>query len=435
MRILALDVGTSSVKAAVLESETAEPIGAIARAGYDLDSPFPDTAEVPAERLWKAVAEAGRQAIRNSGSAGLAKRDVAAVGLSVLTPALVLLGKDDQPLRPILTHLDRRSRPAARQVQAEVGAEFLADIGNRPLPGGISALSFRQLLMQDPYLIQEVASYLHVNGWLGFHLTGEKFFDRGNACFTGVFATMTDRRWSPRWCQYFDINPAWLPPVVCGSTTIGSLRSAVAAELNVPAGIPVKIGTADTSSAMLAARMMPGDLMHVVGTTQVLATITSNPQPSSQRLTRYLGVGDAFIHVTHNPVGGVALDWLHQLCFRDVPAETFYGPLIDEAMSRKTRVTLDPPFLGGDRLQIEASRAAFRDLDLTTDRLDLLAALLQAMVQRHREALEALGPFGPYRRVVLTGGGAEVVKRLVPEYRSVEPLEEGSLRGIAHLFT
>lgn len=434
MRILALDVGTSSVKSAVLDTETGKPLGTIARAAYPLDSPEPDTAEVSADRLWQAVAEAGRHAVRNLGDAGLAGRDVQGVGLAVLTPALVLLGKDDKPLLPVITHLDRRSRPAARQVQATLGEEFLREIGNRPLPGGISALTYRQLLVGTPYLTHKVGAYLHVNGWLGCHMTGEKFFDPGNACFTGLFGTLTDRKWSPRWCDYFDVDRAWLPSVVCGTSTIGALRSTVAAELGVPAGIPVKLGTADTSSAMLFAGMKEGDLMHVVGTTQVLAAITSRPEPSPSRLTRLLGVGDDYIQVTHNPVGGVALDWLHQLCFRDVKPEEFYGSLIREALERKTRVTLDPPYLGGDRLQIEANRAAFRDLELTTDRLDILSALLQAMVQRHREAFEIMKPFGPYRRFLLTGGAAEVVRKLIPEYQNVESLEEGSLKGIAKLF-
>ena len=43
--------------------------------------------------------------------------------------------------------MDRRSRMAARQVWGAVGPEFLATVGNRPLPGGISAVSFKQLLM------------------------------------------------------------------------------------------------------------------------------------------------------------------------------------------------------------------------------------------------------------------------------------------------
>jgi xylulokinase len=278
--------------------------------------------------------------------------------------------------------------------------------------------------------------YLHANGWLSLRLTGETAFDRSNACFSGLYGTLTDQKWSSRWCEYFEIEPEWLPPVVCGSSTVGALRPAVAAELGLPAGLPVKLGTADTSSAMLAAGMKRGDLLHVVGTTQVLAVLTDRPQPSPRRLTRQLGVGEDFIYVTHNPVGGVALDWLRNLCFREQTEQEFYDRTIPEAMTHSTRVTLDPPNLGGDRLEIEAHRAAFRDLTLSTDRLDLLAALLQALVRRHREALAALEVGERFERIFLTGGGAEVVHRLLPEYATatVHQLEEGSLRGVARLF-
>src|SRR5262249_20364132 len=161
----------------------------------------------------------------------------------------------------------------ARQVWAAVGQEFLAATGNRPLPGGISAICYKQQLNDEPYLRHRMRSYLHVNGWLAFHMTGERAFDRGNACFTGLFGTMADRQWSQRWCDYFEIDPSWLPPVVSGSVTLGTVRAEVAAELGVPPGLPVKIGTADTSSAILAAGMQKGDLMHVVGTTQVLTAL------------------------------------------------------------------------------------------------------------------------------------------------------------------
>jgi sugar (pentulose or hexulose) kinase len=87
-------------------------------------------------------------------------------------------------------------------------------------------------------------------------------------------------------------------------------------------------------------------------------------------------------------------------------------------------------------LEIEAHRAAFRDLELTTDRLDLLAALLEAMTRGHRDALTALGQGTAFRRVVVSGGGADLVRQLIPEYRTapVEEIDEGSLRGVAKLF-
>jgi xylulokinase len=429
MQILALDVGTSSVKAAVLDVAADRPVGDVAHAHYELDRPTPDAAELPAERLWAAVTSAARAATR-------ATPHVEAVGLSCMTPVLALLDAKHKPIGNFWTHLDRRARGAARQVWQAVGPEFLQTTGNRPLPGGITAVCYRQRMEADPYLLHDVAHYLHLNGWLALRMTGELAFDPANASFSGLFGTMTDRQWSERWCDYFEVDRAWLPRVVSGNATVGTVRAAVAAELGVPAGVPLKLGTADTSCAMLAAGMRRGDLMHEVGTTQVLAALTDTPRPAPERLTRLLGVGKAFVHVTHNPVGGAALEWMHQLCFHDQSEAEFYQKTVALARQHKSRVTLDPPYLGGDRLEIEAHRASFRDLTITTDRLDLLAAVLEAMVRWHRKALADLGVGERFERIFLTGGGADVVRQLLPEYATAEVIEfaEGSLLGVARLF-
>jgi xylulokinase len=429
MHILAIDVGTSAIKAAVLDTADASASGPLARVEVALDHPTPEAAELPAERLWQAVSGAGKQACRG-------QPNVEAVGLTVQTPGLVLLDDADRPAGPIWTHLDRRSRPAARQVWAAVGEEFLATVGNRPLPGGISVLAWRQQLTGDPYLVHQVKSYLHINGWLALRLTGQRAFDPANASFSGLWNTAGDQAWSPRWCEYFEVDPSWLPPVLGGDATVGTVRAEAAAELGVPAGVPLKLGTCDTSSAILAAGLERGDLLHSIGTTQVLAMRTDKPRPSPRYLTRRLGVGPDFVQVAHNAVGAVALDWLRQLCFREQAADEFYAHTVPQALAHPTKVTLDPPVLGGDRLEIDARRAAFRDLTLATDRLDLLAAVLQAMVRCHRQALADLGLAAMPRRVFLSGREAELVRRLIPEYAAanITVLEEGALRGVAQLF-
>ncbi len=429
MRVLALDVGTSSVKAAVLDVAAAQPVGPIARAGYELDFPTPDAAEVPAARLWSTVMSAAHAAARDVPG-------IEAIGLSVMTPTLVLLDRADRPVGPIWTHLDRRGRPAARAALADVGDELLATAGNRPVPGGMSGTSYRQQVTDDPGLRDRIGSYLHLNGWLALALTGERAFDPGNASVTGLYGTLADQAWSSRWCHYFDVDPAWLPPVTCGTTTIGGLRPAVATELGLPVGLPVKLGTADASCAVLAADMRPGDLLHMVGTTQVLICVTRTPVPTPRRVTRRLGVGGLFLQATHNPVGGAALGWLKELCFREQDDQEFYGQTVPGALQRATSVVLDPPFLGGDRLEIEPRRAGFRELTLGTDRLDLLAAVLTAMRTHHEQALADLGQEEGFDRLFLTGGAADLVVRLFPGYARSTPhvLGEGSLRGVARLF-
>src|SRR5437764_10779274 len=113
MHVLALDIGTSAVKAAVVDVTTAAPVGPVHKAAYDLDRPTPDAAEVPAERLWQAITSAARKATA-------AGPTIEGVGLDCLTPALVLLDAADKPVAPIRNHLDRRSRPIARRIEAEV---------------------------------------------------------------------------------------------------------------------------------------------------------------------------------------------------------------------------------------------------------------------------------------------------------------------------
>ena len=75
MNILALDVGTSSIKAAVLDVAKTLPVGPIARVSYTLDTPAPEAAEVTAAKLWNAVAAAARSAVHQSGVSGKAGED------------------------------------------------------------------------------------------------------------------------------------------------------------------------------------------------------------------------------------------------------------------------------------------------------------------------------------------------------------------------
>jgi xylulokinase len=436
MKILSLDIGSSAVKAAVLDQKTGLPLHTPARVAIEIQYPSADAAELPAGDLSFAMFSAAKQAIQIFGQPD----QIDGIGLSCFMPALLLLDENHEPLAPIWMHLDRRSRPIARKILKEDGDDFLREIGNRPLPGGISALCFAQLMQDQPELKPKVRHYLHAHGWLGYLLTGRKAFDVANASFTGVFGTLTTKQWSKGWCYVFGIKEEWLPEVVCGSTTLGGLLPSIATELRLKSGIPIKLGTADTSSGMLAANLQPGDLYVTVGTTTVLARFVDTPIPDERRLTRFYGVGERYIYAAHNPVGGSALPWILELCFHEYldRRDDFFTEMIPAALKRQTEVQLEPPFLGGDRLQIEPRRASFTNLTLGTERLDLLAAVLSAMQAGYRSAFAALDwpSDQSINNIYLSGGGSEVMKELIPELSgpNCQIIEEGAMRGVARLF-
>jgi sugar (pentulose or hexulose) kinase len=115
MRILAFDVGTSSVKAAVLDVATAAAGGPVARVVYELDHPASEAAEVPADRLWSAVSAASREAVHGIDG-------VEAIGMACLTPALVLLDAAHRPRRRERTSFPGRLAARDREI---ISAAFL----------------------------------------------------------------------------------------------------------------------------------------------------------------------------------------------------------------------------------------------------------------------------------------------------------------------
>ena len=136
--LLALDVGSSSVKAAVLTGTL--PAGPLVRV------PFPTLydgvrAEVDPAGLLKAVGRAARSAVSGS---PLGKSRIDLVALSAMSPSWVALDRRGRPLTPVITHQDRRSQAEARWIEAEVGlGRHLGLTGNRPVPGGISSTTAR----------------------------------------------------------------------------------------------------------------------------------------------------------------------------------------------------------------------------------------------------------------------------------------------------
>ena len=365
----------------MLDVATGNPIAEIIHVAYPLDRPDPETATIAPERLWAALLDAARQAVA---ACQASNASVQGIGLSYLSPALLLIDRNDRPLVPIVTHLDHRAAgPRSAALKSDCGAEFLASTGNRPLPGGMSAISWAYLVRQQPALRQQVRRYLHVDSWLGLRLTGNVAMDFGNACFTGLFDTMGRHGWSEHWCRYFDISPAWLPEVASGDATLGGLKADVADQLGLPARIPVKVGCPDTSSAILAGGARIGGIAarggHDSGFSPKWHRFT--PKPAADHLTRMLGVGEGFVQITAwNPVGGVAArDWMHQLCFHDQSSQEFYAATIPLACEHSTDVELEPPYLGATGFRSKKQRAAaFRNLTIRASAvIDLLAARAQ----------------------------------------------------------
>src|SRR5665213_1127469 len=446
MQLLGIDIGSSSVKCALLRA------GKLS--GKIVHAPFRSlTTGVRVEVEPTAILKAVQSAVRDSD--GAAKR-ADAIALSVFSPGWVAMDGAGEPLTPIITHQDRRSVEVAIALERKVGADrYLNLAGTRPFPGGISSTTWAWYLKHEPSRLRRADLVGHLNTYLHRTLTGARVVDPANASFMGVYSTFNLSGWNDELCDAAGAKASQLPEVRGANQIGGKLTRQAANRLGLAEGLPMLVGVVDGSAAMLLAGARPGQLLNVCGSTDVLALCTNRFSPHQRLLTRALGVGKLWLSVSTIAAAGSAIAWVKDQFFGDLGWPDFQKRVVrlagrgdrSASRSRKSDASDKPagtvrfdPYLAGDRMSIEQRQAAFTGLTLASTRDQMLAAVLEALAQASVRRLELLEQIGMrIRREVVVTGGAEklgaVFHRDWPGRWSFESRTEASLRGLWRLVT
>jgi xylulokinase len=445
MRLLGIDVGSSSVKSAVLRD--GKIVGKITRA-Y-----FPTRHEgVRVEVKPEAILKAVRDTVVELGPAA---RKADAIALAVMSPAWVAMDANGRPVTPVVTHQDRRSVKVARDVEERVGkGRHLALAGNRPFPGSISSTTWAWYRQHEPRSLRRAGLVGHLNTFLHRQFTGARVVDPSNASFMGLYGTVDQSGWKDELCDAVGISRSLLPDVLEADRIGGRITRDAARRLSLPEGLPMTVGLVDTSAAMLLAGTQPGQLLNVCGSTDVLALCTDKPRPHEKLLTRALGVGRKWMSVSTLAAAASAIYWAHRELFPDWPLRKFQKAVRDIGLrtpgSRPRKrarnvgnpidaLVLFEPYLAGERASMEQRRGAFTGLTLATKREDLLEAIIESLVAASAARLQLLdtGDVTIRRRVVVSGGSLdrldEIFHRDWPGRWTFRAEDEATLRGLGKL--
>lgn len=436
MNFLGLDIGSSSVKAAVLGDGRVR--SRIVHARFQTRH-LGVRVEVDPRLLLKAVGEAIRQI-------GKAASRVDHIALSVMSPAWVAMDAAGKPITPIVTHQDRRSVDVAIKLEQQIGKErFLQLSGNRPIPGGISVTTWVWYKKHEPLALRGADLVGHLNTFIHRQMTGARIIDPSNASFTGLYSTNDQSGWSEELCKAVGISGKLLPDVIEANQIAGQVTRSAATKLGLTAGTPVLAGLVDTSSAMLLSGAAIGQLANNCGSTDVLGLCTDHAVPHERLLTRALGVGRRWMSVSTLAAAGSALEWMKNQLFAEWSKARFWksvtqlGQLDFNRGDDAARGVRFEPYLAGERTSVEQRRAAFTGLTLSTTREQMLAAVIRALAEASAARLDLFRQLQipMRRRVMLTGGSADGLAHLLHKQWKgkwtfyVE--EEATLRGLAML--
>ena len=238
VRLLGIDIGTSSCKAIVID-ETGRVI-AEAVEKYPTHRPKPLWSEQDPADWGKAVNRClavvrRRLPVADSTTKTESQNPKTNLALSSQPIALALTGqmhgavfldKNNIVIRPAILWNDQRTTEECKDIDRIVGAERVREITMNPPLTGFQLPKILWLRKHEPEIFARVRKVLLPKDYIRFLLTGKYVTDVSDASGTGIFDVRA-RAWSREMMDALDLDPSIFPEVVESTTQTGEFLSHV----------------------------------------------------------------------------------------------------------------------------------------------------------------------------------------------------------------
>jgi glycerol kinase len=400
--ILALDAGTTNVKAILVDRQT----NVLARNSVPLAIDFPRSGwvEQSGEEIW----EAARKALEGCLAQG-EEHEVMALGISNQRETLVAWSRNSgKTVAPCIVWQCRRSAEICETLRKEGFEDTIrAKTGLQVDP--LFPSSKIQWLLENRPDIRKLAEAGDiclgtVDAWLVWKLTGGKRFvtDFSNASRTQLF-NITEGIWDPELLKLFGVPASALPEVVASNESLGD------AVLSTGKTIPICGILADSHAALLGHGVLErGKVKATYGTGSSLMTLCEGPQDGEKGISSTIAWKFDRIQYAYEgniTVTGSGLSWALAL---------IGGESLEAAVKAATQlessegVYFVPALAGlGAPHWDEKARGAIVGLSFGTRKEHLVRAALEAIAFQIKDVFDAMQrAAGARLETLLADGGA-----------------------------
>ncbi|MFB0946955.1 MAG: FGGY family carbohydrate kinase [Spirosomataceae bacterium] len=291
MLLLGIDVGTSSIKASVVDSETKQ---VVASAQYPdtentISSPQPNWAEQDPETWWEHT----RQAIKRANASGnFNPKDIVSIGISYQMHGLVMIDEAKKVLRPSIIWCDSRAVEIGEKAFQEIGEDAcLSCLLNSP--GNFTASKLAWVKENEREVYDQCHKIMLPGDFIGMKFS-DKVTTTNSALSEGIFWDFRTNALSEDIFDYYGFSRRLIPEIQPVFSNHGEVTDAVANDLGLKAGIPVAYKAGDQPNNALSLNVLnPGEIAATAGTSGVVYAVSD--KVSYDEKSRI----NSFAHVNH----------------------------------------------------------------------------------------------------------------------------------------
>ena len=266
--LLGFDVGSSSVKASLVDVESGEivssafypekeaPIMAV-KAGW---------AEQDPQMWWENAKLSLKKVMNETGAKG---EDILAIGISYQMHGLVCVDKAHKVLRPSIIWCDSRAVPSGERAFRDLGAELcLGHLLNSP--GNFTAAKLAWVKENEPALFDRIDKIMLPGDYIAMKLSGEvKTTISGLS--EGMLWDFKTKKPAKFLLDYFGFDENMLADIVPTFAIQSVVSKEAAAELGLKEGTPISYRAGDQPNNAVSLNVFnPGEIASTAGTSGVV---------------------------------------------------------------------------------------------------------------------------------------------------------------------
>ena len=321
--LLGIDIGSSSVKCALVSVDTGECEGSAFSPSSEMviHAPKQGFAEQDPSLWWHELRNAMALLARE---VEFKKDEVAAIGISYQMHGLVAVDREGNPVRPSIIWCDSRAVEIGSKAFASMGEDFcLQHYLNSP--GNLTASKLKWVKDNEPELYSKIYKVMLPGDYIAYKLTGE-MRTTVSGLSEGIMWDAQRESLSTDLLSYYGIDERLICSRVDQFGEQGLLTEQAADELGLAPLIPVCYRAGDQPNNAYSLNVLqPGEIAATAGTSGVVYGVID--RPSYDPLSRV----NTFVHVNHtaekNRYGvllcingtGILNSWLRKNMFNGLP--------------------------------------------------------------------------------------------------------------------
>lgn len=413
---MGIDAGTSGIKVVILDEN-----GTVVGTGYhecNISMPKPGWVEQSPETWWTACSLAAKQAAAASGHG----RDVAGIGFSGQMQGCTVLDGGMRPVGNCIIWLDQRSSHEVEEIGRMMpGEQSLAITSNHCL-NSFWAPKLLWLKNNCPADYEQIRYVLFAKDYIRYRMTGEIATEVSDASLSFLM-DVPGRCWSRTMFDKLGIDMSLVPERLAESyEVVGTLKSDVAADWGVAAGIPVVAGGGDQPAGGVGTGIVrPGIIGATIGTSGVIFGCTAEPMIDPKQraiMTMAHSVENKWCFLGLELSAGGAFKWLRDTLFSREKLE-FAANKLDvydymTSLAAKARPGCEGltflPYLNGEKTPIcdDNARGVFFGLSYRHGLPEICRSVMEGVTFGLRDTIGICREMGQkITEVRANGGGAK----------------------------